>query len=355
MAYRRVVNSVFRGGTVVPYTGGTGNVALHRRRRQVSTVARAGAVGGLAYGAYKLYRSLKPAAQVVKRLTGKSSLHQPAKQSGQGGSFSNFFYGKRKLPKGYRSIKKAMSNNYVAINSATRITQTAGQQAVKSVQSLFNAGDLSTLSARIQNNQTNRFCAESCSSEIMITNQDLGNVKIMIYDLIARRDATLAMTPVYPDAAWQTSYGDEGGANADYQVVGSTPFSSDLFVQYYKVLKVTHVILGQGQCHIHRVKFSPNRVIDGETLQYTTGNLKGLSVFQMIVAYGTPCNDATTKTTVSTGQVALDVVTRRQYKYTWINDNDTNWFKTDNLPHSFAVNQEEINIGSGAIINDAVA
>ena len=46
--------------------------------------------------------------------------------------------------------------------------------------------------------------------------------------------------------------------------VGVLPFSCRLFTQYHKVCKVTHLIMSEGQTHVHRIRFSPNKVLNKE-------------------------------------------------------------------------------------------
>lgn len=282
----------------------------------------------------------------------QNRIHQRAIQQGQGGSFSKFFYGKRKYPRAMRGLRKALSNNYYVQNQATRFTVGVGKQDATTLFGMFGNGDLTTIGSRVSSNATARFLASACSGEVMITNQDQGNCRLTIYDIIARRDLPSSKAP---DQVWKASYLDEGSANTDYQIVGTTPFSSDVFTQLYKVVKVTHVILAQGMCHSHRVYYHPNRIVDKEYLATETGAYKGLSCFTMIVASGLPYNDSTTKTSVSTGSVALDCVIRLQYKYTWLSDNTTSYYVSNNLPASFAVGESVMDIGSGTATTDTPA
>ena len=59
------------------------------------------------------------------------------------------------------------------------------------------------------------------------------------------------------------SLADEGG-NVLQSQVGVLPFSSRLFTMYHNICKVTHVIMAEGQTHVHRIKFSPNQVLNKE-------------------------------------------------------------------------------------------
>nr|WAE42969.1 MAG: capsid protein [Cressdnaviricota sp.] len=284
----------------------------------------------------------------------KPKLHQQVRQSGQGGSISTFNYGRRKMPRALACVYKSVARNYFATNGAGRKTATVGNQQAFDDLHMFDATDVGLITAKITANKTNRFYLLSCSAELLMTNQELSNCRYTIYDIIARRDINAAANDS-PGTAWATSYADEGGSNSDYQIVGSTPFSSDLFTQFFKVIKVTHGVLAQGQTHCHKIQFHPMRLIDGEYIQSVTYGYKGLSCYTMVVYHGEPQNDSTTKTQVSTGASTLDIVYRKQYKYTWLNDVDTTWSKTNTLPSSFTVNPSIVDIGSGTIVTDSAA
>jgi len=284
----------------------------------------------------------------------KKSIHQPAINLGTSGSFSNFYYTPRKEPRAFRLIKKGISNNYLVNNNAVRLNASVGSQNNNTVNNMFNQTDLALISSKISSNNTQKFICKSCSAETMITNQDVGNVRIYIYDIIARRDLTSSGVS-NPSNAWNNSYTDEGGSGTSNQIVGTTPFSGDTFTQFYRVVKITHCTLAQGQTHTHRVRFAPNKIIDEEVVNNVSNGVKGLSTFTMLVYHGVPYNDLTTQSQVSTGAVALDVVTRRQYKYSWMNDSTTSFSSTNSLPSSFTVQEEVMDIGTGAKVIDSSA
>ena len=47
--------------------------------------------------------------------------------------------------------------------------------------------------------------------------------------------------------------------------------------------------MAPGQTHVHRFKFTLNRVISGEEQQNSCGNIKGLTIYTMMVICGVPC------------------------------------------------------------------
>lgn len=288
-------------------------------------------------------KSRRPMGRVM---TKKKKLHQRAVLQGAGGSFSKFFYGKRKWPWG---IPKGIAKNFYQSNSAGRITQTAGLQAVWDAFTIYSPSIIQTIGAINSANHANRNVHLSASSELMLTNQDQANVRIAIYDIVARRDNSSASTVDGPTDAFKNGLADQGGSASSYQVVGTTPFASSEFTSYFKVLKITHVILGAGQTHSHRIHFQPNKVVNTEVGYNSTKQIKGLTCTVMVVATGEPANDATTKTSVSTGQIAIDAVAKTQYKYSYLSD-PTNTFTSVNNLSTFAVSEEIMSVATGATI-----
>lgn len=303
-----------------------------------------------AYAAGNFLKRQASRPSVPKPLTPKPKLRQRASANGPGGTRSKFFYGKRKLPRAFRLTYKAIAKNYKQLNGATRLAGSVGVQTPSVLLTMFNQTDLNSINSQLNSgNHTNRILYDSCSANIYLTNQDQGTVMFELYDCIARRDLSTSNV-ADPVTAWQNSYADENGANTDYKFVGATPFSSDLFTQFFRVKKITHVILSQGQVHQHQVHYYPRRLIDAEYTQYMGNGAKGLTCFTFIVARGAPYNDNTTKTTVSTGQVSLDIVYQKQYKYTYLSDPTTTWSATNSLAASFPVSEAIMDIGTGAAV-----
>ena len=66
-------------------------------------------------------------------------------------------------------------------------------------------------------------------------------------------------------------------------IIGSTPFQASQFTTYFKILKATHQLMAPGQIHIHRVKFTLNRVLNGEEEVNSNGNIKGFTIYTLMV------------------------------------------------------------------------
>ena len=182
------------------------------------------------------------------------------------------------------SAFKANATNYYSINGASPINIGVGVQAVTTVNCMYGAygntvaNDLQQLfSAVTGGNLTNRMFLQSVSCELYLQNQSNSNIKVQIYDIIARRDQTVSSTCFDPTNAFTLGLADEGTYTPSN--VGVLPFSSRIFTQYFKVCKVTHLLMSEGQTHVHRIRFSPNRILNQELETLSVGNIEGLTCY----------------------------------------------------------------------------
>ena len=90
-------------------------------------------------------------------------------------------------------------------------------------------------------------------------------------------------------------------------------FQSPMFVQYFKVLKATHILMAPGQTHCHQIKFSPNKLLQGETYKNNNANRKGLTCYQIMVIQGCPVDN--NAAIVSTSHCKVDYVSRKVYRF----------------------------------------
>jgi len=265
-------------------------------------------------------------------------------------------------------MKQLHASNYWYNNYATRLTAGVGVASIFST-SLLGSGAFTTTPNYDQDipaiqykvagaitgqSKASRFLVESAYHDFRITNQDLGNVEIHIYDVSCKNDATLAPQQALYQGLNDESDGSFGFSNTVVPI-GLVPTQSALFNQFYRVKQHTRIILAQGQSHSHSCYIKPMRVMNSELMTDASLSLKGLSMWTMIVVNGLPQNDSTTKTQVSTGNCALDIVATKTIKYTWSSDTNNSYFYTNTLPSAFTVGENIVNIGSGAIGSGATA
>jgi len=150
-----------------------------------------------------------------------------------------------------------------------------------------------------------------------ITNAETTNCHFTIYDVMSTNDE--GVNNVNPAATFLAGNTDaNGGAAVDATVPGATPYSNPRFVNCYRVLQTTQVILGPGMTHTHYVSYSPNRVFNLEKIYapgLSVGPVGGLTVYSFIVQHGTPVHDATTETSVTLGLSKLDIVVSEEIHF----------------------------------------
>jgi len=289
-------------------------------------------------GKYAAKAGTKVGKYIKKRRT--ASLHQKALPNipghGAGGTFSAFNM-RRPLTKWQVGLKKNAASNFVYANGAQRLTSAIGVQAVSLLSNTYLNTDI--LNQFSSTNLTCKTIIESCTENSIIRNQNNNDCYLILYDVVARRDQYQG-SESSPFQTWFNGNFDAGASGMIYQV-GTTPFSSPQFTQYFKVVKVTHIILPAGGTHEHRVHYEPNRMINREVAAIS-GYIRNLTHFTMAVQYGAPDNDNTTQTTVSIGTSTLDVVQTKQYKYTYVADAVTNNSFVASLPTTYASGIEAI-------------
>ena len=261
----------------------------------------------------------------------KVSLHQRGKQMGHAGSFSSFYYGRRLVPKRAYNAYKGVAAQMYQTNLAGQADCTSAHQQTYIVSSAFCGNgvyigqgiqsDLASIetavTTTIGGNVTKKILFESVAGETLLQNQCTMNVRVILYDVIARKnlDSQTAITwgNWSPNQAWSAGEQDEGAAATNCSVIGSTPFQSSVFTTYFKVLKATHQLMAPGQTHVHRFKFSPNKILAGEEYNNSSANIKGFTIYTMMVISGVPCDN--NAGTVSTSSGRIDYVTRKSYRF----------------------------------------
>jgi len=325
-----------------------------RTRLQRATAAGAAVVSGGVL-AYKRARGLR-SRRGVKDILQRKHSSQRVQQS-TGGSMSRFIH-KTPCSRFTRALLKRTSSNYYITNASTRLNTggLGGVQAVTSY-SLLTGGtqgsafDLPYIFNKVTgvgtSYKTTRVFFESVSAKYMMTNQDLTNANVTLYDVVCRRDTTAT-----PDYEWSVGITEE---NATYNaaVLGCTPFSSSLFTSHYKILKTTKLVLSPGQTHTHSVYYKLNRLLNQDILYDSALMLRGITIATIVVTHGEPTNSSTTPTNVSTAPSTLDIVQTKQIRYSFIVDEDTNYYYVNSLPT--VSDPHIVNVGNSAITSDAVA
>lgn len=293
--------------------------------------------------------------QNIKRLA-------PAIGIGGAGTFSSFKLTSPPSPR-IKTMKRVGASNYYITNNAQQLSIKEGFQDAQFF-SFQNFSDLKYVVSKIPGTSPvpRQFVLESTTAEFMLTNSTLATMYVDVYDIIRKRDPGYSATqddsanPTRdPLNAWKVGVSDQSSAPPDftaYQNLSCLPTDSRLFRDYFRVVKRTHISMAQGSTHRHHVKLAPNRLLDTEVTDRVNGDLKGVCIYTLIVAYGQPAsvpNDVGAVVTTASG--AIDVVVSQRMKYTWVADSTNSWWVVDNL--ASLAGEQVISAGSGTIVPNA--
>lgn len=185
---------------------------------------------------------------------------------------------------------------------------------------------------------------KNCKKTTTFTNQSNGNAYVDIYDLVARRDMGSATSPstMWTNGLDQTNdpfnaTAAGNGVQLQSFAVGSTPFQSQVFCRYWKVLKVTRLCLGAGETAEHVTKMSPMKKwnMQWNTSDGTTNPtyFRGLTHVTMMVVRGQP-TDLASDSTIG--------ITMPEIVY-----NTTETYATSNFPGTGTLNYQTANAIQG--------
>lgn len=329
-------NSTFASNATVPYTRnsrirsvGQSVVKRVQNRLQVQ----------------KVLRATKHALARQRRLGGVSrTLFATARKgrqipAGGGGESKSFFTHKRK---NYTKIGKLeLSDSTIGRSNGFASQTTQGVQTATNLSELFDATDVDAMftAAGIASDPSQNSASlfiKDAHATAFITNAESTNVHFSIYDLKSSMDGGTLNTD--PATVFLAGYADAvGGAAANGTLIGSSPYTNPRFVQCYKILQETKVILGPGQTHTHNIHYELNRMYNHEKNRINgvaSGPVTGISYHCMIVQHGTPVHDATTETIVTIGLSKLDIVLCEQLRF----KKDDQGYPTNSLTTTLVTN-----------------
>lgn len=262
-----------------------------------------------------------------------------------------------------KTIKDAGNPQYYITNGASQIVCTQGFQE----QGIFrwqSSGDLTFILGKVPGGGSagvtnSRYVLESTQGELLITNSSLATAFVEIYDIARKRDAnvtTYAWT-ADPGYAWNQGIINEEpyGSGHTLNDINSSPYDSQPFKDFFKVLKKTRVEMPQGALHRHHVSLKLNMLVSGSVLDYVDGDPADYTFYSMIVFKGQPASvkDEGGAVEVTTAKIALDVVASNRYKYTYSEVAPSLHFTTDNLVT--LANEQVVSAGAGTIVPNEIA
>lgn len=297
-------------------------------------------------------------ARVATRTMSKTKRLNQGVHESRAGSDSKFFLSYK--PTRIGKLTGKMAKVARTINQNTIYSGGAGVQRVIDVDACFDV----TTSTNLMNQcilqqygtstpvgyKTERILYKSCLAEYAYTNSTNAVCRMLLFDIVPRTDIyNTSGDANSPVNAWSDGFSDEisGGTGGQAQIVGAMPFASVKFCHFFKVLKITNINLAPGQMHVHRVKHTPNKIINNEVLsQGNVSSLRGLTLHHMGVFYGQPVLDAGGGVTTEATKILC--IRKFSYEVSYLPNNMTSLVMNNNLSATAGANIEDMVTGAAA-------
>lgn len=269
-------------------------------------------------------------------------------------------YRARALPFRVRAMKAVGAPDIYHQNFAQVLNTATGLQTYTSFPSVTPA-QLKAIANTTPSGAPNRVLIQSAQTEITFTNVNNTSCEVELYDIFFKRDLSVGAnitTTVdnYPldnidDMIKNGSKASAGlalGASDVSRYIGASPFDSQPFKNYCRVVRRTHVMLASGASHRHQAMIGINKVgdesiIGNDDLTY----LKGFTYATLMYVRGVGAYDPSDVTGGPTvNGCFLNVVTSVRIKYTYVTDS-TNTVHYNNQPLPLGLPNVR-NPGSGA-------
>lgn len=297
---------------------------------------RLASYGALAAGMYNLYRkrsrsrNARAVGAITKRARSRTLTRTKRKTKIQNvgasaaGNSHSYFVGKGRCWKAPRKLIKSLTaaRSYL-IDNSDRIESNNGEQHA-TYMPYADATILTTLATNAgMTTESGKFWLGGVSAELMLTNQDSGNSRVTLYDMVCRRDSQETDVMDQWNDGLTNNKGTSGNTRS-HRNLNVTPYQSNELCAKWKIMKKTVIQMSAGQSHIHRVKHKINCMINNTNITDFHYH-HGISFVTLIVVHGMPYNDETTQTQVAVGDSALDIVCTKKFFYRAL-ENTENYF-----------------------------
>lgn len=229
-------------------------------------------------------------------------------------------------------FKNMLGRRTVRTVNATNFSTNGGQQN-QHTDTVLDRTEL--LSAKLEitgtsSNNNFKFFLGYMKYRMVVKNQVNHVVRVTFYDIVPKFTQVSSLDT--PQECWIKGQQDLGLAATDNRVPHATPFSSPEFRRFMRVVKTTTVYLEPGQQHEHSVYRRINRLINSTEFDNANSNaVRGCTYFCMINVLGSLGHEAATPTTVSYMPCTLDIVSHREYYYSYLPGSTPTYTAVNNL------------------------
>jgi len=261
-----------------------------------------------------------------------------------------------------RAITKITQPNIYVVDDGQNMVSSNGRQEYQAFQSLTRANIQSMMNnitpvaiSALAPNQAppSRAVIESLDSQLTLSNNTNFAQELTLYDVVLKRDImginlirigwsgnnqlwSLNGANGCEDFILQGCRAGTGQTTADStdssRYVGSLPYDSQFFRDYFKVVKRTEVLLSPGGSHRHLVSLKPNKLVD----QSIAGNedlagIKGLTYMTLCYTRGIAGYDIASSLGTTPGLITSIVHTQR-IKFSWVADGGARIYPYSTIP-----------------------
>jgi len=292
---------------------GVGSMAYSRFAGRRSPAAGAGRIGK------RVTRKTRSARSYTRTKTRSKTKNVGASAAANSVSY---FTQKTRTTRVSRAIWKTISTaNGYRFDSSGRLEANNGEQAATYVTWLDTTA-ASTLmnNAGVVSSESGKIYMQGMEGELMFTNQDSGNCKVTLYDVVCRRDTQESDLIDIWDDGLKENQGSTGNTRS-VNNLGTTPFESSEFCSKFKVLRTTNVQMCSGQSHTHKVRTKMGFMLSRDVVD-DFNYFHGVSFMTIMVVHSMPYNAITTQTQVAVGDAAISWVKTHNFRYRSIVGND---------------------------------
>jgi len=271
------------------------------------------------------------------RRANKNAMYQGVRHLTDNSSYSNVVLGRLWKSVFERTLYKQVQGRQTFVEANSGYTSSAASEQAVITFYLNGGGQLAVIkdlaNSGFATDNDVAFYLGLSKMKLHLRNQSLTTCNMKLYDITTKR-SPLVTTVDTPQEAWDKGFLDmDPTLTAHSLEVGSTPYKSPEFKQYFKVQKVTTVMLEPGQEHVHNIKVNHNRRVNStEFDQRTTPYIGGITTWTIAVFYGSIGHDATTRAQVGFCPITIDWAWRREVSYGYTLRNTPGFKYTNVIP-----------------------
>jgi len=306
-------------------------------------------------------KARRPARRSARRPARRGNLFTKVQGRTGGQTASSFSHSLRSNKP--RKVSALGAPSRYVVNAADIIQGTPGQQKTKSVGQWFSMADIVNLSVMVPSILTTQgvtpthFFLQGVTAEVTLNNATATPQMVDVYDIVARRDIPLQSVTGAPYSvntpydAWITGMFDQNVGSASpglpipSDIFGAKPTDSQIFNDYYRIVRRTELVLPQNATHVHKVNINVNRSLnltEVSVMKQYLGGLKDVTHYTMCVVRGGIGLDFTAEVTTSVSPY-IRYISLENYRFSFLQASGSEWKYSNTLTNAEDVRVLQLN------------